>query len=64
MFTMNRQYEVRREQYRDLLRKSVFERLAQQAKGLVIRRLAAQHEPGRPHVWCVPAGLEPACVAV
>jgi len=63
MFPMLRDCEIREEQYRDLLRESVFERLAYRAKVLV-NSLAERHEPGRPHVWCVPAGLEPACVAV
>jgi hypothetical protein len=68
MFPTLRDYEVREEQYRDLFRESVFERLVQQVKGRKRRRLqvakAEQHEPGRPHVWCVPTGLGAACVAV
>ena len=68
MFPILRDYEVREEQYRDLLRESVFERLVQQAKGQKRRRLqvtpAERHESGWPHVWCVPAGLGAACVAV
>lgn len=68
MFPMLWEYEVRKEQYRDLLRESVFERLAQRVGDRSRRRLedisAERHEPGRPYVWCVPVGLEPACVAV
>ena len=68
MFPLMRDYEIRKEQYRDLLKESAFERLARRAIGRVRRRLeeslTERHEPGRPHVWCVPTGLEPACVVV
>jgi len=67
MFPILRDYEIRKEQYRDLLRESVFERLVQRAKGRKRRLRVApdvQHEPGRPHIWCVPTGLGAACVAV
>ena len=68
MFPLLRDQEIRREQYRDLLRESAFDRLIQQAKGRVRRRMdvarAVRHEPRRPRVWCVPSGLEPACVII
>jgi len=68
MFPLMRDYEIRREQYRDLLRKSMFERLTGRAMGWARRRseerLTERHETGMPQVWCVSAALEPACMVV